>query len=148
MNAVFVAVFITGAMILFRLIGGGYFHLTKDEINNEKLIKEYLEQKYNEMYPKNQMIEIDRPKKRNGSWTIHIKNDPSNVSFLKETLTDIGLTGGEGESFKIVVTFLKGSSKKIIEEVIFNSLVYRAPYDDYRFVSKKEWDEDGNEIEE
>ena len=38
MNAVFVAVFITGAMILFHLIGGGYFHLTKDK---EKALKSF-----------------------------------------------------------------------------------------------------------
>ena len=135
MNAVFVACAIMlGSFVLFQLPEIIYFHLTTDKIENEKLTVEYLEKRYNEQYPSNKSIQVDRPRKKHQDWKVFIET-PSN---------DKKGAVSANEYVKKHIIFFDGLYNKIQRESTY--LSYKKD-EDHHFVSVQNWDRDGNELD-
>ena len=139
-NTIFVAfAIIVGTLLIqyiIKIINFIYFHLTKDNINNEKLIVKNLEKRYNEEYPLNKSIEVCRPRKVYEYWTVFIENpsttqrDESGNLYIKKH-----------------IFFFDGFFDKIKREdnFFFSS---KKDKEQYRFISRKYWDRDGNEVDD
>ena len=128
--------------VLFKLPQKIHFSVTKDEIDNEKMKKNYLKKKYNEEYPDNDGIEINRPRKKDDDWVVHIYNFSKHKK--EGYVYEFSRNGWVGSEIRINITFIEGLHDKIEKE---STWIFNKEDGNEKLTTFKKWDKDGNEIE-
>ena len=135
MNVLSVPLSLFFVWIVWKLFYKLYYIITKDNIKDEKTKQNYLEERYNKKYPKSKELFVERPRKENEPWYIHM--------YFQQFNTKVGLWGDK-EIMRIGVLFFEESDNQIKKEKIF---LGKEGDENETVISTKCWDKDGNEIE-